>query len=72
MADVGRGRAVSDTADAPVLDGAASAADLQEQRRTVLEDPEDALGRFSLPAEASEADAVEQMRSEPLDDDDRR
>ena len=50
----------------------ASAADVQEQLQAVLEETDDVPSGFSLPDEASEADAVEQLRPAPLDEDDRR
>lgn len=51
----------------------ASPEDVQEQWIPANKDePDDIPPRYSIPTEADEADAVEQLRSAPLDDDDRR
>lgn len=69
MAYQGRGRVPGSGPEAE----AADIADIQEQWRPAVEDDqEDPPPRWDLPAEASEADAVEQLTSAPLDDDDRR
>jgi hypothetical protein len=48
--------------------------DLVEQRRAVIEDPEEPLGPVtpSVPFDVNEADAVEQHREVELDEDDYR
>ena len=71
MTDQGRGRAGGGTEAAEVVE--ASLEDIQEQRRAAQEDePDENPVRYRIPPEADEADAVEQFRSAPLDDDDRR
>jgi hypothetical protein len=77
VTDQGRTRTAGDTSiEAPPED-------LQEQRIPAVagdglaggpdaDEPEDIALGYGIPAEADEADAADQLRSAPFDDDDRR
>ena len=67
MTDQGRGRTAGGTSRE------ASPEDMQEQSTPAVSDERDDIPpRYGIPAEADEADAADQLRSAPFDDDDRR